>query len=101
MADELDYKPAGTGAVGCSTRATLMGGQTTGLVVLPRPSSARSLSKCRKSLRNLLATCFHLLFKSRTKDFKRLVLISPPARARHARASHAGEAPAARVPDIS
>jgi len=33
----------------------LMGGQTTGPVALPQLSSARDLSKCWKSLRNLLA----------------------------------------------
>jgi hypothetical protein len=70
MSDELDYEPAGAGAVGRSTRATLIGGQTTDLVALPRPSSARSLSKWRKSLRNLLATCFHLLFKTTNQGFQ-------------------------------
>ena len=78
MADELGYNPAGTGTVGCSTRATLTGGKATGLVALPRQSSARTLSQCRKSLRNLPAALLSLLFKPRTKDFNNLVLISPP-----------------------
>ena len=98
--------PAGTGAVGCSKRATPMGCQTTGLVALQRPSSARSLSKCRKSLRNLLATCFHLLIKTMNQGFQQLSTDLSPSRARVTRASHTGEAPtgearAARVPDIT
>lgn len=84
MGDELDYEPAGAGAVGRSTRAMPMGGRTTGLVALRRPSSARRLSKYRKSLRNLPATCFHLLFKTTNPGFQQLSsdLSSPRARAR-------------------
>src|SRR6516225_9233691 len=42
-------------------------------------------------------SCFHLLSKLRTKDFKRLVLIAP----RLARDAQPGEAPAPRMPDIT
>ena len=86
MADELGCDPAGTGAVGCSTRATLMGGQTTGAVALPRLSSARGLSKCWKSLRNLIALLLPPAFQTRNQEFQVLSidLSSPRTHAREA-----------------
>ena len=70
MADELDYNPAGIGAVGCSIRPPLMANQTTGPVAFPQPSSARGLSKSWKSLRNLLAALLSPAFKTANNEFQ-------------------------------
>src|SRR5215469_7633513 len=70
MADELDYNPAGIGAVGCSIRPPLMANQTTGPVAFPQPSSARGLSKSWKSLRNLLAALLSPAFQTANNEFQ-------------------------------
>jgi len=62
----------------------LMGGQTTGPVALPQLSSARDLSKCWKSLRNLLAALLSPAFQTANDEFQQLSsdLSSPRARTR-------------------
>ena len=79
-----------------------MGGQPTGLVAAPRPSSPRSLSKCRKSLEKLLATLLFAALQIINKRFQQLSPDLSSSRARVARArAMPGEASAARVPDIA
>ena len=85
MANELDYKPAGTGAVGCSTRAMLMSGPNHRPGRITAAAIGPELAKPWKSLRNLLAACFHLLFKTTVQAFQQLSPDLSFARARHAR----------------
>jgi len=65
-----------------------MGGQTTGLVAFPRPSSPQSLSKCLKSLRKLLAALLLAAFQITNQRFQQLSPDLSSSRVRVTRASH-------------